>query len=139
MATKSDFSEQEWKQLHSGVTGAGLLVSLSDRSFFDGFKEAGSLARHMADARAHSDNELVRDLAAEKGTGYGVRDKPDEIEREALEALRASVATLQATSPADVEAYRAFVFSLAESVSAAAGGGEAAEAATIEKIKAALA
>ena len=37
MAGKSDFTEQEWEQLHKGVTGAGLLVSLSDRSFFDTF------------------------------------------------------------------------------------------------------
>ncbi len=138
MATKSDFTEPEWEQLHSGVTGAGLLVSLSDRSFFDGFKEAATLARHLADARAHSDNELVRDLAAEKGTGFGVRDRPDAIERETLEALGASVATLQAKSPDDLEAYRTFVINVAESVSAAAGGGDAAEGEAITKIKGAL-
>jgi hypothetical protein len=139
MATKSDFSEPEWKQLHAGVTGAGLLVSLSDRSFFDGFKEAATLARHLADARAHSDNELVRDLAAERGTGFGVTDRPDEVERETLEALRAAVATLQANSPSDLEPYRTFVVNVAESVSAAAGGGEAAEGEAITKIRAALA
>ena len=41
MATKTDFSEAEWDQLHKGAAGAGLLVSVSDRSFFDSFKEAG--------------------------------------------------------------------------------------------------
>ena len=48
MAQKSDFTEQEWDQLRKGATGAGLLVSVSDRSFFDSFKEAGSLAKHLA-------------------------------------------------------------------------------------------
>ena len=27
MATKTDFSETEWDQLHTGVTGAGMLVA----------------------------------------------------------------------------------------------------------------
>ena len=48
MAKKSDFTEEEWDQLRKGATGAGLLVSASDRSFFDSFKEAGSLAKHLA-------------------------------------------------------------------------------------------
>ena len=32
MATKTDFTDQEWESLQKGVSGAGLLVSLSDRS-----------------------------------------------------------------------------------------------------------
>ena len=47
MAKKSDFTEEEWDQLRKGATGAGLLVSTSDRSFFDSFKEAGSLAKQL--------------------------------------------------------------------------------------------
>ena len=49
------------------------------------------------------------------------------------------VATLRAKAPDDVEAYRAFVLSLSETVSKAAGGGDEAEAAAIERIKTALA
>jgi hypothetical protein len=139
MATKQDFTEPEWQQLHGGVTGAGLLVSLSDRGFFDGFKEAGALARHLVDARTHSENELVRDLAAEHGTGFGLTDRPDAIEQKALAALRSAVTTLEAKAPADLEAYRAFVLDVADSVAAAARGGDAAEAETIAKIRAALA
>ena len=55
MATRADFTEQEWETLQKGVTGAGLLVSLSDRGFFDTFKEAGSLAKHMAQAKQSSE------------------------------------------------------------------------------------
>ena len=85
MATKADFTESEWEQLHNGVTGAGLLVSLSDRSFFDNFKEARAIAKHLNDARQHSDSLLVRDLAAEHGTGFSVRSHPDEIESKTLD------------------------------------------------------
>ena len=41
MTGKADFTAEEWEQLHKGVTGAGLLVSLADRSFFDSFKKGG--------------------------------------------------------------------------------------------------
>ena len=138
MAKKSDFTEQEWEQLRKGATGAGLLVSVSDRSFFDSFKEAGSLAKHLAGGRSE-ESELVRELAGERGSGFGVRSSPQEVESETVEALRGAVSTLQAKAPDEVEAYKAFVLEVAEAVGKAAGGGEAAEAATIEKIRAALA
>jgi hypothetical protein len=137
MASKADFTEQEWEQLRKGATGAGLLVSVSDRSFFDSFKEAGSLAKHLAGGRS-GESELVRELAGERGSGFGVRSSPTEIETETLEAIRGAVSTLQAKAPNEVEAYRSFVLDVAEAVGKAAGGGEAAEAATIEKIRGAL-
>ena len=138
MATKTDFTEQEWEQLRKGATGAGLLVAASDRSFFDSFKEAGSLAKHLAGGRS-CESELVRELAGERGSGFGVRSSPQELEDETVEALRGAVSTLQAKAPDEVEAYKSFVLEVAEAVGKAAGGGEAAEAATIEKIRAALA
>jgi hypothetical protein len=137
MAGKADFTEQEWEQLRKGATGAGLMVSVSDRSFFDTFKEATSLAKHMAGGRTE-DSQLVRDLAHEKGTGFGFSSSPGEIEAEALGALREAIATLESKAPDEVDAYRAFVLELAEAVGKAAGGGEQAEAATVEKIRAAL-
>jgi hypothetical protein len=137
MAQKSDFSEQEWEQLRKGATGAGLLVSASDRSFFDSFKEAGSLAKHLAGGKS-DESELVRDLSGERASGFGARTSAEEMESETLEALRGAVSTLQAKAPDEVEAYKAFVLELADRVGRAAGGGDEAEAATIEKIRSAL-
>ena len=137
MAKKTDFTEEEWEQLRKGATGAGLLVSVSDRSFVDSFKEAGSLAKHLAGGRS-DDSELVRELAGERGSGFGVRSSPEEVERETVEALRGAVGTLQAKAPDEVDAYKSFVLEVAEAVGKAAGGGDEAEAATIEKIRAAL-
>jgi hypothetical protein len=137
MATKADFTEQEWDQLRKGATGAGLLVSVSDRSFFDSFKEAGSLAKHLAGGRS-GESELIRELSSERGTGFGVTSSPQAIESETTEALTAAVETLEAKAPDEVDAYRTFVLELAEKVGKAAGGGDEAEAATIEKIRSAL-
>lgn len=138
MAQKTDFTEQEWEQLRKGATGAGMLVAVSDRSFLDSFKEAGSLAKHIAGGRTH-ENDLIKALSSERGTGFELTARPDEVESETLEALRASVATLEQKAPEDVEAYRSFVLEVAEAVGKAAGGGDEVEAATLAKVKSALA
>ena len=138
MAGKADFTEQEWETLHKGVTGAGLLVSVSDRSFFDSFKEAGALAKHLASARKDSSSQLVRELAETRGTGFGVTSSPDEIESETLEALGASVAALESKAPDEVEAYKSFVLDVAQSVAEAAEGGSEVEGGVIEKLRSAL-
>jgi hypothetical protein len=138
MAGKADFTEQEWETLHKGVTGAGLLVSVSDRDFFDSFKEAGALAKHLAGARKDSSSQLVRELAETRGTGFGVTSSPTEIESETLEALRSAVATLESKAPDEVEAYKSFVLDVAQSVAEAAEGGSETERAVVEKIRSAL-
>jgi len=137
MAGKADFTSEEWDQLRKGATGAGLLVSGSDRSFMDTFKEAKSLASYLKGSR-DDDSQLVRELSSESGTGFGVVASPSEVEG-TMDSLRAAVQTLQAKAPDEVENYRAFVVELAETVARSAGGGDEAEAAAVEKIKAALA
>jgi hypothetical protein len=138
MATKADFTEQEWDALQKGVTGAGLVVSVSDRGFFDTFKEAGALGKHVAQAKQSSPSELVRELADVHGTGFGVTARPDEVERETFAALQTSRATLESKAPDELEPYRQFVIEVARSVADAAGGGETAEGDAIQRIEAAL-
>ncbi|HET8812707.1 MAG TPA: hypothetical protein VFM67_08930 [Gaiella sp.] len=137
MAGKADFTEQEWDQLRKGATGAGLLVSVSDRGFLDSLKEASSFAHYLVDSR-EADSQLVRELASEHGTGFGAIATPSEVQ-EADEAMRAAAAILRAKAPDELDSYRAFVLQLAETVSKAAKGGDDAEAAAIERIEAALA
>ncbi|HWX09548.1 MAG TPA: hypothetical protein VNY33_06190 [Gaiellaceae bacterium] len=133
------FSESEIETLHKGAMGAGLLVSVSDRGFFDTFKEAGVLAKHVAVAHGSSESAVVKQVAGGHGTGFAVTSSPADIESGTLEALRSSVALLEAKAPDEVEAYRSFVLDLARSVAAAAPGGDQAEAGAIAKIEAALA
>jgi hypothetical protein len=138
MATKSDFTEEEWEAMQKGVSGAGMLVSLADRGFFDTFKEVGALSGHLKEAREKSASPLVRELAEVRGTGFGLTDSPDEVEKETLEALRSSTAVLQAKAPDEVAAYRDFVLAVAESVGKAADDLGAPETGAIEKVKEAL-
>jgi hypothetical protein len=138
MAKKSDFTEQEWDALQKGVVGSGLLVSLSDRSFFDTFKEAGVLGKHVAQAKKNNDSELVRELADVRGTGFGLTASPDKVEQETLDALRTAKSALESKAPEDLEPYRQFVVDVAQSVAAAAGGGETAESGAVEKVRSAV-
>jgi hypothetical protein len=138
MAKKADFSEQEWEALQKGVVGAGLLVSLSDRSFFDTFKEAGALGKHVAQAKQNSSSELIRELADVRGAGFGLTSSPETVERETLSALQTAKTTLESKAPDELDSYRQFVVEVAQSVSNAAGGGDAAESGAIEKVRSAV-
>ena len=132
-------AEHELETLRKGAMGAGLSVSVSDRGFFDTFKEAGTMSKHVASARGSSASEVVRQVTEGHGLGFGVTTPPEEIESETLDALRSSVQLLQSKAPDELDAYRLFVLDLARSVAAAAPGGDEAEAGTIAKIEAALA
>jgi len=138
MAKKSDFTEQEWEALQKGVTGAGLLVSLSDRGFFDTFKEAGALAKHVAQAKQNNSSELVRELADVHGTGFGLTSSPEKVEEETIQALQAAKTALESKAPDEVDAYRQFVVEVAQSVAQAAPGGETSEAGAVEKVRSAV-
>ncbi len=131
------YNDDEIEMLRKGATGAGMLVAVSDRSFFDSFKEAGALAKHLASARK-SESPLIKRVAEGRGTGFGLTDSPTEIESETVEALKSARDLLEGRAPEDLESYRSFVLEVATSVSAAAGGGDEAEAAVTAKIRSAL-
>ena len=137
MAAKSDFTEDEWKDLQQGVTGSGLLVSSAHRDFTDSFGEASAVAKQLA-AHRESESQLVRDLAGTHGTGFGLVASPKEVVEGTIDALGASVAVLGAKAPDELEAYRDLVLDVATAVAEAKGGVKDEEAAAIERIKAAL-
>jgi hypothetical protein len=138
MTGKADFSEQEWETLEKGVKGAGLIVSVSDKGFFDTFKEAGALGKHLDEAREAHDSQLVRELTDVRRAGFGLRDSAEDVERETLAALGEAVVLLRAKAPDELDAYRSLVLGVAESVAEAAKGIGAGESAAIEQIRAAL-
>ena len=138
MATKDDFTPEEWEALEKGIAGAGMFVAISDRGFFDSFKEANALAKHLAQARTKSDSALVRELAGAHGKPFGVTDSPAEIEQGTRETLEAGVAALEAKAPDDLPAYRQLVLDVAQSVAEAAGGVAPTETKALESIRAAL-
>jgi hypothetical protein len=138
MASKKDFAADEWAQLQHGLAGTVLLMSVSDPGLLDTFKEAGAAAKHYRDARSNNASELVRDLSADPGMGFGLGKSPQQLETETLSALRAAATVLKEKAPDDTDAYRQFVLEVAQSVADAAKGTSAAENAEIEKIRGAL-
>ena len=138
MATKADFSEDEWKALQKGVTGAGMLVSVSDRDFTDSFGEASALAKYLGRQRDEGPSELMKELAHAKGTGFGLTDSRQEVETETLAALRAAVAALAAKASDEVASYRELVLGTATFVAEAKGGVTEVESTTIAKLEEAL-
>jgi hypothetical protein len=138
MATKADFTEDEWETMRKGVTGAGMLVSIGDRDFTDTFGEAGALAGRFSEERETSGSELVRELATGRPRGFGLTDSPQEVEAETLEALRSATAILAAKAPNEAGAYRQLVLDVADSVANAKGGVKPGETGAIDKIKEAL-
>ena len=87
MATRQDFTDEEWAALQKGLTGSGMLVSVSDRDFTDTFGEAGALAKFLSGQQVAATNDLVRELAKTRGTGFGLTDSPDKVRSETMAAL----------------------------------------------------
>ena len=139
MATRQDFSDEEWTAFQRGLTGSGMLVSISDRDFTDSFGEAGALGKFLAGQQTVGATDFIREVSKTKGTGFGLTSSPDEVRGQTMDALRSSVALLQAKHPDEVEPYRALVIGLAEAVANAKGGGTSEiEAAAIAQIREAL-
>lgn len=138
MAAKTDFAEDEWNTLHRGLTGAGMLVSISERGFTSTFKETGALAKFLATQSRDGTSQLARELAGTHGSGWKVNTSPDELKEGTLAALRSSVGMLTAKDPEDLAAYRELVLALAQRVSGAAPEGEEVEQAAIGSIRDAL-
>ena len=138
MATRADFTDDEWKTLQKGVTGAGMLVSVSDRDFTDSFGEASALAKALAAHRDDASSEIVRELAKTRGTGFGLTSSTKEVETETLASLRSAGEILAAKPPEEAASYRQLVLGVAEAVAEARSGVEPDETAALDKIREAL-
>ena len=60
MATKNDFTEPEWEGLQKGITGSGMLASISDRDLTDSFGEAGAMAKYLAGQQVAGSSDFIR-------------------------------------------------------------------------------
>jgi hypothetical protein len=138
MAVKADFSEAEWQAMQRGVTGAGMLVSVSDQDLSDSFGESSAMAKYLSSQRTIGATQLMRDLGSTHGTGFGIFAKPQEVRDGTLDALRSTVATLQAKAPDEVEPYRQLVLGTATAVAEAKGGVKPTEEAALQLIREAL-
>ena len=138
MATRADFTDEEWKAMQEGITGAGMFVAIIDRGFFDSFKEANALAHHLREAHEHSESVLIRDLATGHERPFGMSSSPDEVEQSTVATIKQAVSLLEAKSPEDLPAYRQVVLDVSQSVAEAAKGVSPQENEALDHIRAAL-
>ena len=138
MASREDFSEEEWDTLHRGLTGAGMWVAVSERGFTSTFRETGAMASFLGHQSAESSSQLCRELAGTKGSGWKVSSSPEEIRQGTLAALREAKTLLTSKAAQDFTDYRELVLALANRVSGAAQGGDDVEASVIAEIATAL-
>jgi hypothetical protein len=138
VATRQDFTDEEWAALQKGLMGSGMLVSVSDRDLTDTFGEAGALGKYLAGQQVAATSEVTRELAKTRGTGFGLTASPDQVRAETMSALATAVAALRSKAPEDVAAYRELVLGLARAVAGAKGGEVPVELEMIKAIEAAL-
>jgi hypothetical protein len=138
MASKADFTEDEWETMRKGVAGAGMLVSVGDRDFTDTFGEVATLAKRLGQEQQAGGSGLMRELAAGRPPGFGLTASAREVEEGTLEALRSATAILAAKAPDEAAAYRQLVLDIADAVANAKGGVKPGETAAIDKIREAL-
>lgn len=138
MATKADFTEDEWNALEQGVIGAGMFISVSEPDFTHTISETNALVTYLAGHRETSGSELVRELANAHVNPLAFNAPSRRIQDETLAALRSAGATLAAKAPHEVAAYRDLVLGAAERVAQDRGGVRPRETAAIGEIRGAL-
>jgi hypothetical protein len=140
MATRSDFTPEEWMVLRFAMQDTMTWISMVDPKFFASFKEATAGAKYLANAAKNSPSLLVRDLAQD------VHSKQDEelkaaglnLEEPTLERITNAVALVAEKAPEDLDGFKAFIGGLADAAAEASGGVTDSESAALFKVKSAL-
>jgi hypothetical protein len=150
MTRKADFNAEEWSTIVDGPLYAGLRLIAADRG--GTLRESLALSRVYESARAgQSASPLLDEIVKTPPTVDAARLKraPDEIGAVTAEHLRRAMRALEATAtPAERDAYKTFVMTVAQAVAAAhkeggflgIGGTEISDAenAALDEISAAL-
>jgi hypothetical protein len=159
MASKTDFTAQEWEQIITAPQMAALYVALASPSNPVGlvqemFASSMSLMEAM---KAGSSNTLIAAVAADFKEKVEKREKqkppemskdPNEVKAQCLQALRDLASLLSQKAPAEAEGYEKWVLESAQRTAQAAKeggflgiGGQAvndAEVAALKEIAGAL-
>lgn len=133
MSTKNDYTADEWKAITAAPFLAGLYISMSDPSGIAGItKEALAVGRAIGEAKASGSVEVVTAIADSIKAG-GISGRPElpdlpkgdvKAARAAMaEHLRSATAAIAKKSPAEADAYKAWLLAAAQKVAEAAKEG----------------
>ncbi|MFL5822052.1 MAG: hypothetical protein ACJ764_01265 [Solirubrobacteraceae bacterium] len=120
MTGKADFTPEEWKTILEAPVSAGQIVITSASGGM--FREAFAVGKAYTEARKqHGESELLDEILGTKPKVDRTHSgSPQEMKEHGLQHLRDAVDALQRkATPDEVDGYRRFVLSLAETVAAA--------------------
>lgn len=134
MATKADFSADEWNQIRRAPFMAGLaVVAASPSGPFGVVKEMFAVAKVLADVKTHgASNELVKTLVADLETGARDQSAPAELKGKAPDQVRSyaiencrQVASLieKKAKPEEAQGFKQWLVSVSQRVAQAAKEG----------------
>jgi len=129
----TEFTDAEKRTMRDAAMGAVLLVSKAEPGMIDTVKESFAASKSFATASGDLQG-VFKGFSMPKFPKGGTQ----EMESGVLSQLSASVATLQAKSPGDVDAYRHIVVEACTNAAEAAKGVSAAESAALTKVESAL-
>jgi hypothetical protein len=161
MATKADFTPDEWKTLIESPLIAGFAISAADPSGLFGLLAEGlASAKALVEAKTNAGNALIEAVAGELMTPEG-RDSarssvkalaagasPADLKTRALAELKKTAVALDAKAPADAHAFKTWLEHIAQLVAEASSEGgflgfggvkvSEAEKATLQEISSTL-
>ena len=118
MASKDDFTPEEWEAISDGPVYAGMMMITASKG--GTFRETFSMSKAWAEARqGQGEGELLDAIVAEKPKLDQKPGSAIELHNAGIEMLRQAVAAIEAKSPAEVAPYRSFVTGLAQRVAEA--------------------
>jgi hypothetical protein len=131
MSTKNDYSAEEWKAIIGAPVAAGLYITLADASGPVGIaKEAMAVGKAITESAGADAPEIVKALAETVRTAGGRPELPDVPKTDRAQMNLALISTLQnaisavaAKSPAEADAYKAWLVSVATKVAHASKEG----------------
>jgi len=118
MTTKADFNAEEWSTLVEGPLLAGMGVVTAERG--GTLRESLAIGKTYTEARGHQGESPLLDAIVASPPAVDpsrMREAGQDVQALATSRLRDAVAVVEAKAePAEVEAYKRFVVTVAEAV-----------------------
>jgi hypothetical protein len=133
MATKADFTAEEWKQIQRAPAMAGLaVIAASPSGPLGAIKEMFAVGKMLAEVKTQgSSNDLVKALVADLETGAREQTAPPELQGKtpdqvkdfAIQSLRRVTTLVEQKAKTEAPGFNQWLVSIAQKVAAAAKEG----------------
>ncbi len=134
MATKADFTPEEWQALIQAPLAIGTLITMASPAMGDAFKESMAVAKKLGEvASATGNTELMASISEEykdRATAKAAQVKPDSHDPAAVKAQMLAIVAQAAAeidakaSPEEAAQIKAWLYSVGQAAAEAAKEGD---------------